>query len=220
MMLNKRFVFILIFFMAMRSGSVGADSANGKNLFDKKGCDNCHYTQGPARETGIADQLRKKGPELWYAGSKFNRAWLENWLGNPKPIRPMAYNSLTEKNAGDHPVLSAQEAVHVSDYLMGLKSDAVETGLIEPNNNPRGRLVFSKKMPCFGCHKYPMRRGVTGGLTGPSLVGAKQRLNSDWIYAYMMNPDVFKPVKMMPVFTGILNEKEMKSVSAYVADFE
>ncbi len=75
-------------------------------------------------------------------------------------------------------------------------------------------------MPCGGCHQYTSRKKVKGGMTGPTLIGAKKRLNPDWIYAYLKNPKVFKPVKMMPVFSGILSDKDMKSVSAYVANFK
>ena len=196
-----------------------ADAAAGKKVFDGKKCEGCHYTKGPAREKTIADQLKKKGPELWYAGSKFKKEWLAKWLQDPKPIRPLAYNSLTKKNAGKHPKLSAGDAAGVTDYLMGLTSKDVPSGVITPKKSLKGKLVFTKKMPCAGCHQYKKRKKIVGGLTGPSLVGAGERLNPDWIYAYMKSPKVFKPVKMMPVFTGILSDKQMKDVSTFVANF-
>ena len=75
-------------------------------------------------------------------------------------------------------------------------------------------------MPCSGCHQFVDRKKVTGGLSGPSLVGAGKRLNPDWIYAYLKTPKIFKPVKMMPVFAGIMKDKDMKAVSAFVASFK
>ena len=36
----------------------------------------------------------------------------------------------------------------------------------------------------------------------------------------MKNMDAFKPVRMMPNFGGILRDKDMKSVAAYVATFK
>lgn len=197
-----------------------ADLAAGQEVFVAKECGACHYTEGPARENTIADQLAKLGPELWYAGSKFQADWLLAWLQDPQSIRPLKFNSLTEENPDDHPALGTGEAVDVADFLMGLTSDVVEAGVIKPKKNPKGRLIFTKKMPCSGCHQYEARKKITGGLTGPSLVGAGERLNPDWIYAYLANPEVFKPVKMMPVFVGILSEKDMKNVSAYVANFK
>lgn len=197
-----------------------ATAADGKSIFTANKCLSCHYTQGPAREKTIADQLKKKGPELWYAGSKFQKAWLQKWLQKPKPIRMMAYNSLTKKNPGKHAKLAAADAKSVTEFLMTLTSSEVKAGVIKPKKSPKGKLIFKKKMPCGGCHQYTARKKVKGGMTGPSLIGVKERLNPDWIYAYMKNPKVFKPVKMMPVFAGILSDKDMKNVSAYIATFK
>ena len=75
-------------FLVGASSPGWADAAAGKAAFEAKGCTACHYTEGPAREKTIDDQLAKKGPELWYAGSKFQKDWLAGWLADPKPIRP------------------------------------------------------------------------------------------------------------------------------------
>jgi len=195
--------------------------AGGDAVFKDKNCNSCHYTQGPAKEKSIADQLAKKGPELWYAGSKFQKEWLLAWLQDPKPIRYLKYNSLSVKNAKDHPKLSEGDAALVTDFLMGLTSDVVKAGVIKPKYNPRGKLIFIKKMPCAGCHKYPDKRGnIYGGLSAPSLVGASKRLNPDWIYAYLANTTTFKPFRDMPDFAGPLSQPEMKKVAAYVASFK
>ncbi len=220
MMSSNLFKILGLASLAMCFTTSIATANEGKDIFKSQNCANCHYTEGPAQEKTIADQLAKKGPELWYAGSKFQGEWLEAWLQEPTIIRPMQYNSLTEKNTDDHPKLAATDAKTVAGFLMTLTSDEVEAGAIKPKKSPKGKLIFNKKMPCGGCHQYLNRKKVKGGMTGPTLVGAKKRLNPDWIYAYLKNPKVFKPVKMMPVFNGYLRDKDMKSVSAYVANFK
>lgn len=212
--------FIYMALLVAVAGPGRADPAAGEQAFTGNGCNGCHYTQGPATEKTIADQLAKKGPELWYAGSKFQKDWLEGWLQNPEPIRPLKYNSLTEDNPGDHPKLSGAEAGSVTEFLMSLTSDAVKAGVIKPKKNPKGRLIFVKKMPCSGCHQFPTKKKFKGGRSAPSLVGAGKRLNPDWIYAYLKETKTFKPVRMMPVFAGLLSDKDMKAVSAYVANFK
>ncbi|HUW25103.1 MAG TPA: c-type cytochrome [Gallionella sp.] len=194
-------------------------AAGGDAIF-KKDCASCHYTDGPAKEKSIADQLAKKGPEMWYAGSKFQKAWLTAWLQDPKAIRPMKYNSLTEKNKGDHPKLSAGDAASVTDYLMGLTSPEVKAGKITPKESVQARNIFTKKMPCSGCHQFPLKGEVHGGLSGPSLAGAGKRLNPDWIGAYLANTKHFKPYRDMPDFASVLNPKDLESLAAYVASFE
>ena len=207
------------FLVAVATGA-RAGPAEGQAAFEAEACNACHYTDGPAKEKTIDDQLAKKGPELWYAGSKFQQDWLAAWLQDPKPIRPLKFNTLTETNPGDHPALGADAATAVTEFLMSLVSDEVEAGVIKPKKNPKGRLIFVKKMPCSGCHQYPGKRNkLMGGMSGPSLVGAGTRLNPDWIFAYLAKPKVFKPVKAMPVFVGLLSEKDMKNVSAFVANF-
>ena len=197
-----------------------ADPAAGKSIFEAKECAACHYTVGPAKEKTIEDQRAKKGPELWYAGSKFQQPWLAAWLQDPKPIRPLKYNSLTEDNPADHPALGGDDATAVTEFLMSLTSDDVEAGVIKPKKNLKGRLIFTKKMPCSGCHQFPTKKPFAGGRSGPSLVGAGKRLNPDWIFAYLKKTAVFKPVRMMPNFEGLLSEKDMKAVSSYVANFK
>lgn len=198
---------------------MSVQAAGGDALF-KKNCANCHYTDGPAKEKTIADQMAKKGPELWYAGSKFQKAWLTDWLQNPKPIRPLKYNSISAKNAGDHPKSSAADAGALTEYLMGLTVAEVKAGSLKPNPSVQGRTIFTKKMPCGGCHTYSVKGETQGGLSGPSLVGSSKRLNPDWILAYLANTKYFKPVRDMPDFAGILNPKDMENVAAYVATFE
>jgi len=205
--------------LAILTTASGKANAAGEQAFVANKCGECHLTQGPAPEKTIADQLAKKGPELWYAGSKFQQPWLQNWLQDPKPIRPLKYNSLSEENPGDHPSLAAGDAESITQYLMSLTSADVEAGVIKPKKNPKGKLIFVKKMPCSGCHQFPGKK-FKGGRSGPSLNGAGERLNPDWIYAYLKKTRVFKPVRMMPIFDGILRDKDMKSVAAYVASFK
>lgn len=206
---------------AMMLMAVSTSHAAGDAVFKGKNCNSCHYTQGPAKEKSIADQLAKKGPELWYAGSKFQKEWLVAWLQDPKPIRPLKYNSLTDKNTGDHPKLSAGDAASVAGFLMGLTSADVVAGLITPKYKPKAKLIFNKKMPCTGCHMSPDKKGnISGGLSGPSLVGASQRLNPDWIFAFLSNSKTFKPIRDMPDFASYLSEAQMKMVAAYVANFK
>ncbi|MBI5970396.1 MAG: c-type cytochrome [Deltaproteobacteria bacterium] len=194
-----------------------AGVSEGKGIFDSKNCGGCHQIQGPAKEKTIEDMLTKKAPELWYAGSKFRKEFLEKWLKDPKPIRPMEFYSLTKKNGANHAKLDAKAAKDVSDYLMSLKSSDVKAANIQPKSGPQGRVVFEKKQGCYGCHEVKKGAGVVGGLTGPTLVGAGDRLNPDWIYAYLTNPKVFKPVKDMPVYTGALSDSELKNLAEFVA---
>ncbi|MBI5344587.1 MAG: c-type cytochrome [Deltaproteobacteria bacterium] len=216
---------ILLFISAavvIFSGVSFAGPREGKKAFDAGRCGQCHETQGPARGKTIRDQLARKGPELWYAGGKFRAGFIEAWLKDPVPIRPMQYYSLTEKNSGSHPRLSGNEAAEVAAYLMSLTAADASAGTygIQAVDNKTGRAVFMKKQSCYGCHRVKARGNAAGGLTGPSFIGAALRLNPDWIYAYLANPRAFKPVKDMPNYDGILTDDEMRSVAAYIGSLD
>ena len=109
--------------------------------------------------------------------------------------------------------------MHVTNWKKA--AELVAAGKVKPKKNPKGRQIFTKKMPCSGCHQYAGRKNkLSGGRSGPSLVEAGVRLNPDWILAYMMQPEAFKPVKMMPVFAGLLSDKDMLNISRHVASFK
>lgn len=194
--------------------------SDGKKIIDKEKCSSCHQMQGPAREKTIQDQLAKKAPELWYAGSKFKKEFLMNWLADPKPLRPVEYNTFFKKNPGNHPKLGPGDAAEAAEYLMTLKSKDVKEGAVRPMDNPKGRIIFMKRQSCYGCHEVRARSGVAGGLTGPTFIGASSRLNPDWVHAFLSNPKAFKPVKDMPVYAGIITEAEMKDLAAYVSSLD
>jgi len=196
-----------------------ADVGTGKTTFEANKCQDCHSVEKAGAAADIHAHMDTKGPELWYAGSKFQKDWLAKWLVEPTKIRFMLHGMPSMK-IGDHAKLSADDAAQVTDYLMSLTSDLVKPGTIKPKKNPKGRLIFTKKMPCSGCHQFPTKKKYDGGRTGPSLVGAGDRLNPDWIYAYLANIDEFKPVRPMPNFVGILSDKDMINVARYVASFK
>ncbi|MBI3755558.1 MAG: cytochrome c [Deltaproteobacteria bacterium] len=191
--------------------------ADGKGIFTSKNCGSCHQTEGPATEKTFDDQLKKKGPELWYSGSKFKKEWLVEWLEKPTTIRLLKYNSVTEKNTEKHPALSKSEAGEVAGYLMTLTAKEAAAAGVTEASTPMGKNLFQKKYGCVGCHSVKAGAQKVGGVSGPDLSEAGKRLNGNWVYAYLKEPKVFKPVKRMPVFVGIINDNEMKTVAGFVA---
>ncbi len=101
--------------LMLSSTSGHADSAAGQAVFEANECVACHYTDGPAKEVTIEDQLAKQGPELWYAGDKFVAEWLVGWLADPQPIRLLKDNSIAEVNPGDQPAVGGDDAAGVAD---------------------------------------------------------------------------------------------------------
>lgn len=211
------FILFMVFSFSFAPPARASESA-GSKIFTAKGCGACHNVIRPEKALSRSDVLAKKGPDLWYAGSKFKEGFLASWLADPQPIRPLSYNSLTEKNSGGHPRLEAVKAESVASYLMSLRAETLVSPVgIRPGVNVRGRIVFIKKFACYGCHLVNVRGSTAGGLSGPSLVGTRERLNPQWLYALLTNQDAFTPVSRMPIYEGLATEAEMKALAAYTA---
>ena len=213
----KNFFGFTAFTAALVFASCSFAAGSGEALFNSKKCNECHGIKAPAKGKTVRDAVSEKGPELWYAGSKFREGFLKEWLVDPKPVRPMAYNSLTERNKGDHPALSKIEAASIAGYLMSLKTVEVKPGSAKARDSVKGRVIFEKKLGCYGCHRVSKNDYAVGGLSGPTLIGAGKRLNPEWVYAYLLNPRHFKGVTRMPVFAGTLGDEEMKILAEYVS---
>ncbi len=190
--------------------------AGGRDIFTAE-CATCHSITRPTRRPTVEEALNEKGPAMWYAGSKYKEGFISRWLQDPKPIRGMKYNSLTEKSEGGHMALDSKEAEEVAAYLQGLKSPDMLEVEIKPKATVRGRFIFQKKLGCYGCHTIRRGSRIVGGLTGPTLLGTAERLNPEWIYSYIKNPGAFTPRSPMPNYSKMLSEIKLKALVAYIS---
>jgi cytochrome c2 len=212
---------VMVALLAMVSGEAAA--RDGKTVFAEK-CVSCHNATEPAPAT-FADVLKRKAPDLFYAGSKFRREWLVRWLQSPTTIRPsgvMFLNHLATEDGKDRirretvglcpSKLNAEEAEAAADYLMSLKDPAMRTGVVSRDkkfSTSRALQLFTKQYPCVGCHAVKIRDKETGGVSGPPLTDAGERLNPDWVYARIENPQYWDPKTWMPKIELSHEKREM-----------
>lgn len=178
-----------------------------------RNCVSCHDLTGPAPSTFRA-RLNRIAPDLFYAGSKFKKTWLVGWLQDPTLIRPtgvLFLNHIVIEGGKDRikvdsvklcsARLSPAEAVAVADHLMTLKDSTMKTGVVDPAKKFRrskARTLFTKQLACLGCHKVKIGKRIMGGVSGPDLRHGGSRLNPDWIYALIENPQHWNPMTLMP----------------------
>jgi mono/diheme cytochrome c family protein len=188
-------------------------------------CAACHALTKPANPT--VDRLwSRKGPDLWYAGDKFNREWLVGWLQKPTAIRPGGVFWFKHAKPGEprdtidtaavekHPAVDAATAEKLADALMQLKSGGlVPEGLYKPEaaNMTMGKLAFSKLRGCGSCHQDAPGNG---GVSGPELYDAGKRLRPDYVLAYTKDPQQFDPHIWMPTLT--LSEPDLQRLTGYI----
>ena len=185
---------------------------DGRTIVKNK-CVSCHNITGPAPDTfkGI---LKRKGPDLFYAGSKFKREWLLRWIQKPSIIRPagvMYLNNIVTRKGKDRidkgavkpcpSKLGRAEAEAVTGFLMTLKDSTMPAGVIDLAKRLRkskALMTFASKYPCIGCHTIRFKGKIRGGKSGPDLRSAGTRLNPDWVYARIKNPQYWDPKTWMP----------------------
>ncbi|MEH6952469.1 c-type cytochrome [Nitrobacter sp. NHB1] len=189
-------------------------------------CGGCHALVKPT-DTSLDRLLTRKGPDLWYAGSKFNKDWLVSWLQDPKPIRPAGYPYFKHIKKGDkhdevdpstmppHPKLKKADAEAAAAALMALKApaDLVPAGAFKGDMKGArmGSLAFVKFRGCVACHQGDKGEG---GLSGPRLTDAGVRLQPDFIAAYTADPQRFDPHIWMP--TSNLKDKDIQRLTAFL----
>ncbi len=176
----------------------------------QKDCSGCHDLTGPAPTT-IAGVWQRQGPDLFYAGNKYKPAWLKTWLQKPVRIRPagMYYGRHIKEGAdGDvidsttlkpHPRLNGEQAKAVTEALMSLRagSHLINEGEYKPGkiSMAMGELMFDKFRGCLACHE--IEEGY-GGLSGPEVYSAGNRLQEDFMISYMRDPQAWDPRIFMP----------------------
>ena len=185
-------------------------AASGEAILQER-CAQCHDLTGPAPTT-LEGLWARKGPDLFYAGVKYKPEWMERWLQNPTRIRPagMFYGNhvrtgpdgqdvIDTASLVEHPRLSAAEAKAVTRALMA-KKDAlapVEKGAYQPGRISlrMGELMFDKFKGCLACHQI---EPDYGGLSGPEVYTVTERLQEDFLVAYLRDPHAFDPKIFMP----------------------
>ena len=191
-------------------------------LVKQKGCDTCH------RFSPDAGDAPRKAPALFYAGDKFQAAWLREYLKHPTVIRQAGY--ITDPGfllgkpttAQPHPALSGEEAEAMANYLLSLKIPGPAAGGVDKKPLSKGerakaKIIFERNYGCTSCHKaIDLARKPRGGISGPSLVDAGNRLQADWVYRWLRNPKQFLPRGRMPVFGFEEREEDLRLITKYL----
>lgn len=198
--------FVLIASLMITGFALAAD---GDAILEQR-CAGCHALSGPAAQS-VQELWQRKGPDLFYAGSKYKSEWLEKWLVKPRRIRPAGYHYVQHIKPGKkrdmidkstltpHPALSTEDAEDVTEALMKLNAPA---GMITEGDFKGGKIsasfgemVFDKFNGCMACHEIEPN---FGGLSGPEVYTAAKRMQEDYLMSYIRNPRAWNPKTPMP----------------------
>jgi hypothetical protein len=174
------------------------------SLIQEKKCSECHRLSKDGNE--------KSGPDLFYAGNKFQASWLKQYLQNPMTIRiaggtgDPGFLKGIQANSQKHPALSKKDAGQVTKELMALMLLELpeEVDLLEPltkGQKAKIKYEFERTFSCISCHQSLNLAGkVRGGISGPSLVNAGNRLQASWVASWLKSPRTFSSKSRMPIY--------------------
>ncbi len=171
-------------------------------LIEEKKCAACH------RLTKIESE--KKGPDLFYAGNKFQASWLEQYLQNPVTLRKAGtilnpgFLKGESDNFQKHPSLSKKDSRKVTQELMAmvLLDLPDEPGIpLTKGQKAKTKYEFERTFSCISCHQSLNLAGKPrGGISGPSLINAGNRLQANWVANWLKTPKTFSDKSRMPVY--------------------
>jgi len=188
-----------------------ATPAGGDDVLTAAGCDSCHRLTPPdAAGRSLAAWHARRGPDLFYAGSKYRGEWLRAWLQAPERIRPAGIDPARHTRTVDgedrldpsglapHPTVPAGDVDAVVEAL--LERDWGRERLPEevsttPVPRPLAELNFVKFKGCVSCHRTSED---FGGVSGPELYTAWTRLRPEFLWSYVEDPQAWDPVAPMP----------------------
>ncbi|HMZ56166.1 MAG TPA: c-type cytochrome [Nitrospira sp.] len=186
----------LVFVMALVSFPrllLGSDQSRVKDLIQTN-CAGCHRLEGKADS-----RFNLKAPDLIWAGSKYQRAWLLRYLtGKEAPLYPKGYRWDLAEGPMRHPVVGDDEAAAIADYFQQHNKDSrVTVGAFDLAKVSKFDVAFGgmayKAHACLGCHLIEENGALIGGPQSASLATAGQRYDKDWLFRFGLNPQDFVP---------------------------
>ncbi len=206
-----------------------AHGKSGGDALQGAGCGGCHALAPPAAEARtLAAYASRKGPDLFYAGSKYRPEWLRAWLLRPTPIRPAGLHPAERTRAtegGDaiadavdtapHPAVPAAQVDAVVAGLQRLDWGKERLAAAPPVSAsvPRtlAELNFVKFKGCGSCHRTAPG---SAAVSGPDLGDAYVRLRPEFLASYIADPQAWDPVAPMPNYA--LPPPEVGKLVAYL----
>ncbi len=215
--------------LALLTASVAASAQQNASDYFRQNCANCH-TIGGGRLTG---------PDLKDVDQRKDRAWLVQWVQNPRAVLdagdPYAQKLLQDSRGVVMPTVGGMNATVANGLLDLIAAESklprsafagsqISDRPLTPQDIAVGKQIFSGQRrlaaggpACISCHTMRGLSGLSGGRLGPDLSLVYERLQGrKGLSAWLMNP---ASPTMAPVFrTTQIQPDEILPLVAYFED--
>ena len=198
---------------------------HGRQLIAKYNCIGCHQLQ----DIGTPAML---GPDLTSIGTKVSREWIYKWLNEPRTItdstgtilvngiaaapRMPKFNLSDEEMRALSAYLSVQRGVAIQPYRISAQAIARVKTKGDPAD--QGQVRFNQRF-CVTCHSLSVTRAgestLIGGDIGPELTKVGSKVNSEWLVAWLRDPERYLEHTKMPQYEW--SDEDLYEVSQYIS---
>ncbi|MCS7223788.1 MAG: c-type cytochrome [Armatimonadetes bacterium] len=181
----------------------------GRELVMGYNCMGCHVIEGFGGDIWPLLKDGMQPPDLKSQGFRTHHDWLFRFLKDPTlgtgrqhSIRPWLQVRMPTFGFDDETVNS------IIRYFAALDNQSVFKGFrtpyrVDPHLVQKGKPLFDQ-LQCLACHPTgPVQPGADVAQLAPSLNLAWSRLQPEWIFQFLLNPNAFQPGTRMPTFFPI-----------------
>ena len=168
----------------------------GRTLVQERNCVGCHQVEGVGGDfVALVPEPALGPPPLTPEGSRVQAGWLRGFLHQPKTIRPWLSVRMPTF------ALSDDEVERAGNYLR-----AIAPSNPEPSAAPGGVTAAAGKelfelLKCQQCHVLgDIPRDQPASNLAPDLRMTRERLQPEWLLAWLRNPAAILPGTRMPTF--------------------
>lgn len=168
----------------------------GRTLLQERNCVGCHPVEGVGGDfVGLVAEPTLGPPLLTPEGSRVQASWLRGFLHEPKTIRP--WLSVRMPTFG----LSDDETERVGSYFRGIAPESPKPAAASAGATPEAGKALFALLKCQQCHVLgAIPKDQPTSNLAPDLRLAHERLQPDWILAWLRNPGDILPGTRMPTF--------------------
>jgi nitric oxide reductase subunit C len=168
---------------------------NGKRIVTEEiDCLSCHAINGKGGSVG---------PDLTQVAIRRSKDWLYDFLFNPETVVPD-----TKMPRFD---LDDQALTDVVGFLTSLMKPVDSEKILSENKDPaKAGEKLVQAYDCRACHRIK-----NGGLARyPDLTHQGTKVNRNWEWVWLRDPQKIKPGTYMPTFG--FDEREIEAITAYI----
>lgn len=181
----------------------GEKPPTGEQIVLDLHCHTCHVMPGAEKHSLVGPDGTRILPSLDFEGDRARPEWVFEFLKDPIHLRPELHAQMPNF------ALTDEEALMLTKYLMTLKS---KKKVYVPEDMPPVKDVKDQQTlkkakaafdlyKCFQCHLLEGKLiDPEKGQSGPDFIHTFNRLNVDWNYQWLVDPQAYIPGTKMPNF--------------------